>query len=374
MSEQLAEKRLDFEPAKTARISRSRLAFIGAAALVVLSILYAASNLLGIKENFLFYVANVLSPMALIALLVLFALQALQSRLRGRHSTVRSSAVFIRVVLLIALLVPVVQGELRRGTLVLEPAQLPRGEFTLLDANLFGPTNIGDDLLQEIARRDPDIILLQELTPPVERRLTALLGIRYPCQVLNPQVGTTGMGIYAKFPCTERQRQQQYFAAGLPQFVELKLPTDLHLVVANVHTNPPHVIPDSIDGEGLLSTMGQTVSLRERHAENLLVELSRLPADGQIVAGDFNATIRNRVYDIMVRRGMLQDVWSGANPLIGGTWPNTSVSALSWLVRLDFVFHSESLLTLLAENLDTAGGSDHRGIFVRFGWAQPPSR
>jgi len=367
MSGQLAEKQPEAISTGAPQPKRSWFARLVDLALIVASILYTASNLAGARENFLWYIANVLSSTTAVILLFAYAVLAGLAQHRRKPFVADRVALIARTALVVAVLIPVAQGELRRGSVGRAAPQPQLGEFTVLDANLFGPANVTSDLLQEIVRRDPDIIMLQELNPEVESRLTPLIESRYPCRVLNPQVGTTGMGIYAKFPCTERARQKEYFAAGLPQFVEVALPSGKRLAVVNVHTNPPHVIPDYLDGEGLFGAMGRTVALREEHARSLLAELTSAPSDGEIVAGDFNMTARNRVYGIM-RAGELQDAWGVASRIGGGTWPNASVTALRWPLRLDFVFVSKALVPLLAENLDSAGGSDHRGIFVRLGW------
>lgn len=367
MSGQLAEKQPEIRSSGPELPKRGRLSLVVDFSIIVASALYAASNLAGSRESSLSYVANVLSSAAVLALFFCYILLGGIARLRRMPFAASRVALISRTALVVAVFIPVVQGELRRGSAG-SMAPLPQlGEFTVLDANLFGPANVTSDLLQEIVRRDPDIIMLQELNPEVESRLTPLIETRYPCRVLNPQGGTTGMGVYAKFPCTERPRERQYFAAGLPQFVDVTLPNGKRLTVANVHTNPPHVIPDFLEGEGLFGAMGRTVTLREEHATNLLTELASAQSDGQLVAGDFNMTIRNRVYGMM-RAGELQDTWNVASRFGGGTWPNTSVAALRWPLRLDFVFVSKTLVPLLAENLDASGGSDHRGIFVRIGW------
>ena len=368
MSGQLAEIRTERALASAPQPKRSHLALLVDGSLIAASTVFAASNLVGTRESFLSYIANVLSSVGLTTLVVGCAALWLLAKLRRKPAGPSRTALLGRAALLVALLIPIVQGELRRGSLRSRPVNLQLEAFTLLDANLFGPANVGSDLLQEIVRRDPDIIMLQELNPEVESRLTPLIESRYPCRVLNPQVGTTGMGVYAKFPCTERPRQKEYFAAGLPQFVDVTLPSGKRLTVANVHTNPPHVIPDFLAGEGLFGAMGRTVALREEHASNLLAELASAPSDGQLVAGDFNMTTRNRVYGIM-RARELQDAWSVTSRIGGGTWPNASVTALRWPLRLDFVFVSKALVPLLAENLDSSGGSDHRGIFVQIGWS-----
>ena len=367
MSGQLAEKRPEMGKIGTALPQRGQLAPLLEFALIVVSILYAASNLARAEEGFLAYIANVLSSAAAAVLIFGFAVLAAVARLRRKPLVAGRVALLARSALVVAVLIPVLQGEWRRGSAGSTAPQPQLGEFTVLDANLFGPANVTSDLLQEIVRRDPDIIMLQELNPEVESRLTPLIETRYPCRILNPQEGTTGMGVYAKFPCTERPREKQYFAAGLPQFVDVTLSNGKRLTVANVHTNPPHVIPDFLAGEGLFGAMGRTVTLREEHASNLLTELASAQSDGQLVAGDFNMTTRNRVYGMM-RAGELQDAWSVASRFGGGTWPNTSIAALRWPLRLDFVFVSKTLVPLLAENLDASGGSDHRGIFVRIGW------
>ena len=358
-----AERRIDDErPSRTSSVRRALETLA-----IALSVTYAGLNLVGFERNFILYLANVIAPV-LAALLVLTLAARAALRLVPRAPLKRQRLLTApEAALLAALLVPVAQGELRRGGFAAASVAAVEGEFSVLDANLLGPVNVSQNLLDEIVRREPDIVLLQELNPAVSERLTPLLAARYPCRVLNPQNGTTGMAVYSRFPCEPRDLGRAYFAAGLPQLVTMTLPSGKKLAVGNVHTNPPHVLPPAQEGQSFLAPLSETVALREAHTENILAELASMPADARILGGDFNATVRNRIYGIARNSGM-QDSWSASSRFAGGTWPNTSVSLVRWLLRLDFLFCSPELAPLSAENLSTAGGSDHRGLFVRLGW------
>lgn len=363
MAGNAAEAHAPKDPQHQRSESTGRVTRLAGALTVAAAALFAALDLIGFEGSFLMYVANVLAGLIAAALALLLLVRAALWQVRGKSAR-QNLLPLPWCALIAAMLIPVVQGELRRGPLASGSTVPTLGEISVLDANLFGPTDVGDDLLREISRLKPDIILLQELNPRVAERLAPILGDEYSCKVLNPQDGTTGMGVYSRFPCTAQQLARTYFAAGQPQLVSVTLPDGKRIAVANVHTNPPHVLPPSRD---LLSAMSETVALRELHAQNLLAELSAIPADGRLIAGDFNATVRNRIYKLVRSAGM-QDAWSAAGRFTGGTWPNPRLPLARWLLRLDFVFSSEALVPRTAENLATSGGSDHRGLIVRLAW------
>jgi len=105
---------------------------------------------------------------------------------------------------------------------------------------------------------------------------------------------------------------------------------------------------------------------------SIIVHAQKLSTDGMILGGDLNATVRNRVYSVIRDLGFL-DAWSVGNRLVGGTWPGSHYPLPSWLIRIDYIFHSDTLVAKTAETLPHGFGSDHRGVFATFDLLPTPN-
>src|SRR5690554_2095558 len=72
--------------------------------------------------------------------------------------------------------------------------------FTL---NLLHHHDSGDDFARQIRREQPDVVVLQELTPRVARDLLAGLGDDYPYRLIEAIDGYSGFGIFSRRPLTD---------------------------------------------------------------------------------------------------------------------------------------------------------------------------
>jgi endonuclease/exonuclease/phosphatase (EEP) superfamily protein YafD len=169
------------------------------------------------------------------------------------------------------------------------------------------------------------------------------------------------MGVFARYPCVEHQQTLGEFWTGLPQVVDVTLPGEEHLIVANIHTLPPHALLHPPESEGVISQLSSTVGIREEWIERLLHYLAGFQGASVVIAGDLNATSRSAVY-ARLRRAGFADAWAAGNPFGGGTWPASTWPFVSWLFRIDYVFHSADIVTERVAVLDDSFGSDHRGI------------
>lgn len=183
------------------------------------------------------------------------------------------------------------------------------------------------------------------------------------CQHLEPQPGVMGMGILAKFPCVKRESPRFMPGIGLPQIVDLTLPGGTTIGVINVHTIPPHTLLKHKPSDNELQQLSNSIIHREAFVKKIIEDSRAVATDAAILAGDFNATARNRVYRIVREMGFY-DTFAVGSRVSGGTWPGPDFPLPSWLVRIDFIFHSAALRALHAETLAEGYGSDHRGVFA----------
>jgi endonuclease/exonuclease/phosphatase (EEP) superfamily protein YafD len=335
------------------------------------SVIYLAAWFLQYENNILIFVANVFAPAALIVLLVVAALADAYARIAGRRPS--PNELLVRYIMIVAVLIPTVMGEVRSGVFASHRAAASAGKhLSVLDANLLGTVEIEEAFYEALDRLSPDIVLLQELNPPVAQKILERVGSRYACQALQPQVGTYGMGVLAKFPCTATPGPQEVGGFGLPQFIDLQLDTHQQVRVINFHTIPPHTLIRNREQDNELQRLSNSIIEREKFMRSIIVEAQKLPTDGIILGGDLNATVRNRVYGIIRKLGLC-DAWSVGDRLLGGTWPGPHYPLPSWLIRIDYIFHSDTLVAKTAETLPNGFGSDHRGVFATFDLLPTPN-
>jgi endonuclease/exonuclease/phosphatase (EEP) superfamily protein YafD len=316
------------------------------------------------ESNILVFLANVFAPALLILLIAVSVLAQLWSLVSGRKSHPRD--VVVRWTMILATLVPTIGGEVRSGIFTLEqPIRVGEKTITALDANLLGSADLSNDFYDDVDRLNPDIITLQELNPTVARRLIDRMGSRYACQDLHPEIGVYGMGILSKHPCSPRDLSAFPHGIGLPQIVDVHVSDSLSISVINVHTIPPHSLIKNTPSDSEIQQLSNAVVERERFIGGLIAIAQEVPAHATILAGDMNATTRNRVYKII--RGLgFSDAWTAGARLRGGTWPGPDFPLPSWLIRIDYIFHTKGLVATHAETLPHGYGSDHRGVFATF--------
>jgi endonuclease/exonuclease/phosphatase (EEP) superfamily protein YafD len=237
----------------------------------------------------------------------------------------------------------------------------------VLNANLLGPLDVDSGFYKAVSQRDPDIIIIQELNPTVAERLSSQLGASYPCKAVEPKPGVLGMGVFSKFPCTKRGVSKLRPGIGIPQIVDVQLPDQKTVGVINVHTIPPHVLTKHNPDDNEVQQLSNSIIGRELFVEEIIKASREVNTDAAIIAGDFNATARNRVYQIVRKMGYF-DAFAVGSRLRGGTWPGTQFPLPSWLVRIDFIFHCAGLQAIEAETLPDGYRSDHRGVFAKLGF------
>ncbi|MEN9845966.1 MAG: hypothetical protein RIS36_1113 [Pseudomonadota bacterium] len=320
------------------------------------------------ESNIFIFMANVFAPAFLVLTLGLTLLAELLNVIRKRRSALQHR--IVRGALIVSFLVPTVVGEVRSHPRREISGIISGSVFTVLDANLLGPVELDPDFYDQVARRGPDIITLQELNPTVAERLSARLGDGYPCKVLDPKPAVFGMGVFSRYPCSKRDSTKFPPAIGIPQIVDIQLPNNKTVGVINVHTIPPHTFIKRSRNDSDLRQLSHAILERERFVEEMITISRAVSTDAIILTGDFNATTRNRVYSL-VRRMRLFDSFSSGSRMRGGTWPGPQFPLPSWMVRIDFIFHCAGLTSLSTETLPSGYGSDHRGLIATLAFIQP---
>lgn len=342
--------------------------------LIVLGSLWALSDtLFSLEHSWLLFLYRVLAPVTVAALLVLFLVRCTVAQVCKQRLSPGSKIVWVWV--MCVALAPIIRSIAFIPTYTVRPpADSPI--VTVLNLNALGFRDLSSVVIQEIERRDPDVVTIQEVNPVFAQALETRFSQTYRCRILKPADGSWGMGTLAKNSCTERVMSPLGNWVGPPIIIDTTTATGSPITIANFHAIHPHAgvldgYPEILDRTdlNLWQRLSQPIFDRQESVGLLLATIGDPRSRNTIIAGDLNASMRNRIY-ATVRNAGYRDTWLDLrSALSGGTWPAPEFLGgfgLGWLLRIDFMFRSESLCPTQIELLPETLGSDHRGMFGRF--------
>jgi endonuclease/exonuclease/phosphatase (EEP) superfamily protein YafD len=250
------------------------------------------------------------------------------------------------------------------ATIALAAAVLPRaigdgtvdpdGRETLsvLSANVHRGTSDPRALVALIDRLHPDLLAIQELTPPFVRKLRqAGLGRRLPHNFLvtfpqNPK--TPGVGIYSRLPMRLNGPHGNDIVGAA-----VRLPGGHVVRVTDFHPHTP----------------------KPGHVEEWSESLEALPSAGtgapRVIVGDFNATLDQAQLRDVVDRGY-RDAGDVAGEGLIPTFPRRGWDGLGPFITIDHVLADERL-GIVDYGVFEQPGSDHRAIHavLALPWKRP---
>jgi len=191
----------------------------------------------------------------------------------------------------------------------------------------------------QLDREHPDLLLLEEFTPYIQRQLTDLPQLRgYRYTVLRSSLAPYGFAVYSRYPLTPLPALD---SAGFPfgrMIVTVASGHRFELVV--VHTRSPVGVSWSrrwATQLGALRTMARTVTIP------------------LVMAGDFNASRDHRPF-----RRLLQAGLRDAHDVMGAGWSPTWSATDSWkkTVRIDHILVSAKI-EVRSYHRGSQFGSDH---------------
>ncbi|PWR17131.1 endonuclease [Micromonospora sicca] len=216
----------------------------------------------------------------------------------------------------------------------------------LLTANLLKGGADPRALVDLVRSRRVDVLAVQEFTPGIAAELDRLgLAELLPYRQLNPEVGTTGSGLYARFPISEagvRRNQGFYFSQA---YGTLTLPGAPPLRVESAHPAAPYavdVLPD------------WWTDLRAQPPATPNGRLS-------ILAGDFNATLDHAPLRDLIRTGYV-DAADQAGAGLAGTWGPYDGDPIP-PVAIDHVL-ADRRIAVRSVTVHALPGSDHRAVLA----------
>ncbi len=274
---------------------------------------------------------------------------------RRRSSLLSGGFLAVNLSLLAGYSVREVLARWGRPTPVVGPGQ---PSLRLMTFNLLKHNRDADAITHVVAEVDPDVVAFQEVTPWLAEQLEARLTARYPYRLWHPHSGSGGLALLSRFPLEETG---YWTTPGVEPFALRGTATvdGRQLDIYAVHLIAP--AGDHLQSTGLTGNF----RLREKQAALLSAEVAEraLPA---IVMGDFNFTETNDAYRLLA--DTLVDAWKLAGQGYGATWPCTLKPFLPFslfpLLRLDYCFHTASVVAVEARVWRGATGSDHAPLVV----------
>ena len=237
--------------------------------------------------------------------------------------------------------------------------------LTILTYNIHAERRYLKPMILVIRKSGADVVALQELSFPAARLLAAEFAREYPYQALHPNgTASAGQGILSRFPIHDDDYWQHVDIPGA--LGHQRVTVEAHgqrFAFYNLHPVHPGMVG------GLFDARPRAIEI-----ERLLARISRetLPV---ILAGDFNMS--DQADDYRRITALYRDAFREGGRGMGYTFPDwrapqsrsvingLPLGFMPRLVRLDYVFHNDTLQVLDARVWPTAGGSDHRPLRVR---------
>jgi len=224
------------------------------------------------------------------------------------------------------------------------PVADPGSRFRLFSANvLFTNTDL-DGIAAEVAAAEPDVVVLQEVSPPTLASLGRAGTLdRFPYRSLTARPDPLGAAILSRFPLDDVEACN---VGGMPM-VRATVTIGEHRVrIYNVHTRAPF-------GPGGLPLW--TTQLEA------LAAIVRAETGPLILAGDFNASAGHRPFRAVLGAGV-RDAHMACRRWWVTTWPSDMRLAPPF-ARIDHVLVSPHLAVRhVAEG--QGRGSDHRPVIA----------
>ena len=216
----------------------------------------------------------------------------------------------------------------------------------VLSLNVMGGTADAEAIATSVAALDVDILVIQELTSGLVRRL-ALTGLAdlLPQSLLEPREGSAGTGLWTRWPLTP-----------LP-------PVDGLIAAApRARIDPPGGPPVTVTG---VHPVAPVADREHRWRQELgLIQAALAGTSGaQLAAGDFNASRDHRAFRTLVRSGFVDCADAARRrPWPGFTWPANR--RFPPLMRLDHVLASRDGAVVHEARIVRVTGSDHHGVLA----------
>ncbi|WP_229399441.1 endonuclease/exonuclease/phosphatase family protein [Micromonospora okii] len=220
-------------------------------------------------------------------------------------------------------------------------------ELRLLTANLLAGAADAATLVDLVRARRVDVLAVQEFTPDAAAELDRLgLAALLPHRQLHPQVGTTGSGLYARFPIDGGGVRHNRGGWGFSQaYGTVTPPGGPPVRVESAHPSAPYAV-DQVDA----------------WRTDLEAQPAATPEAGlSILAGDFNATLDHAPLRALLATGYA-DAADATGAGLTGTWGPYDGDPIP-PVTIDHVL-VDRRIAVRSVSAHRVPGSDHRAVLA----------
>ena len=237
------------------------------------------------------------------------------------------------------------------GSVYFPTNQPPAGpkKLRIMSFNVLGYNPMRDEVIEEMHKTDPDVIMVLEYTHIWHGRLSRL-DAEYPHQVLQPRWHGFGMAVFSKYPLSDTSVTQL-----------TKEVTDNPLIITNVSFGEQKI---RLCGAHVLSpTSSLRLELRNQQYDELAQELGNddVPT---VVLGDFNSVPWSPFVNDLLKKTGYRDSRQGFG--FHASW-HAEYPIL--LIPIDHAFVSDDIC-VHSRTLGSNAGSDHLPIIVEVSTAQ----
>jgi endonuclease/exonuclease/phosphatase (EEP) superfamily protein YafD len=206
-------------------------------------------------------------------------------------------------------------------------------------------TTINKNIDALTAQTQPDIVVLQEVSPEIAAKLTALEQA-YPYKLIAPKSGAFGVAIFSRIPIREQNRQ--HFPDSWNEYTEIRLHSLVHgipIALTEVHTVPPVSKLNAAQRNTELTYIAQVVN--------------GVSANSKILIGDMNITPYSPMFRDLQKDSKLTTVMQGK--AISGTWPSFFPALLR--LPIDHMLISENI-EVIERRVEKDWDSDHLPVLT----------
>lgn len=231
-----------------------------------------------------------------------------------------------------------------------------RTKVSVMTYNVFFKNKSTGLILKRIYESDPDILVLQEVTPSWKLRLNKSIGNRYRYKNVIALHGTHGLGVYSKFPITPRELLRNSSRQPYAQVVDI-LVSQKTIRVINMHLASPAIAVENPDN--FLTLYLQNYEERRQQIQKIQ-QIAQAEGDSampQLLVGDLNTTRYEPLYrDINF---YWKDLFEQAGTGSGVTFPNST--KFGPVFRLDYIL-ARGNIRATEVNVVQGGSSDHLAV------------
>jgi endonuclease/exonuclease/phosphatase (EEP) superfamily protein YafD len=241
--------------------------------------------------------------------------------------------------------------------------------LSIMTFNIWGGSQSQETAQVILDNKSPDIVAIQELTPPMEDVLLEKVGEAYPYRILDAQAQHRGMGVLSRCPLTEMDSSHLADPAWQIQIIQVEAEFG-EFTLYNVHPLGTNIFIYLEEELPVGDNVQASFQVRKQLIEVLITDI-RQRQGPVVVAGDFNSTDQSEVYELL--QSILKDSHRTAGWGLGHTFPAYAgsfrgVPIFSRQMRIDMIFYSLEFTALSSRVGTTYGESDHLPVIVQLVW------